>query len=113
MAGPVPRHLRDAHYPGARGLGHGRGYAYPHDDPRGVLTQQYPPDDATGRDYYRPTNHGAERAVAERLSRLRRIVRGTPGGEDVSGTASGSELPGTALAGNGPGAVEATEEERR
>ena len=113
VAGPVPRHLRDAHYPGARGLGHGRGYAYPHDDPRGVLTQQYPPDDATGRDYYRPTNHGAERAVAERLSRLRRIVRGTPGGEDVSGTASGSELPGTALAGNGPGAVEATEEERR
>src|SRR5205814_7620391 len=37
VAGPVPRHLRDAHYPGARGLGHGRGYAYPHDDPRGVL----------------------------------------------------------------------------
>jgi putative ATPase len=71
----VPRHLRDAHYPGARGLGHGRGYRYPHDDVRGVLAQQYPPDDLVGKDYYQPTNHGAERAVAERLPRLRRAVR--------------------------------------
>ncbi len=39
--GSVPRHLRDAHYQGARGLGHGSGYRYPHDDPRGVVTQQY------------------------------------------------------------------------
>ncbi|HEX5741176.1 MAG TPA: replication-associated recombination protein A, partial [Pilimelia sp.] len=37
--GPVPPHLRDAHYPGSRGLGHGRGYRYPHDDPRGVVRQ--------------------------------------------------------------------------
>jgi putative ATPase len=78
LAGPVPRHLRDAHYPGAKGLGHGTGYRYPHDDPRGVVTQQYPPDDAVGRDYYQPTGHGAERAVAERLPKLRRLVRGTP-----------------------------------
>jgi putative ATPase len=76
-AGPVPRHLRDAHYPGARGLGHGTGYRYPHDDTRGVVTQQYPPDDVVGRDYYLPTGHGAERAVADRLPRLRRVVRGT------------------------------------
>lgn len=75
-AGSVPRHLRDAHYPGSKGLGHGTGYRYPHDDPRGVATQQYPPDEVVGRDYYQPTGHGAERAVAERLPRLRRIVRG-------------------------------------
>jgi putative ATPase len=75
-AGPVPSHLRDAHYPGSRGLGHGIGYRYPHDDSRGVLTQQYPPDDVVGRDYYRPTPHGAERAVAERLPKLRRLIRG-------------------------------------
>ena len=81
-AGPVPRHLRDAHYPGSRGLGHGAGYGYPHDDPRGVLTQQYPPDDLVGVDYYQPTAHGAERAVADRLSRLRRIIRGTSEGEE-------------------------------
>ena len=76
-AGPIPRHLRDAHYPSSRGLGHGIGYRYPHDDPRGVVTQQYPPDDVVGRDYYLPTTHGAERAVAERLPKLRRLVRGT------------------------------------
>jgi putative ATPase len=80
-AGPVPRHLRDAHYPGAKGLGHGSGYRYPHDDPRGVVTQQYPPDDVVGRDYYLPTGHGAERAVADRLPRLRRLVRGTAADE--------------------------------
>jgi putative ATPase len=74
--GAVPAHLRDAHYPGARGLGHGRGYRYPHDDPRGVVTQQYIPDDLVGADYYQPTDHGAERAVRERVPRLRRIVRG-------------------------------------
>ena len=72
----MPRALRDAHYAGAKGLGHGTGYRYPHDDPRGVVTQQYPPDDLVTVDYYRPTEHGAERAVATRLPLLRRIVRG-------------------------------------
>jgi putative ATPase len=77
--GPVPKHLRDAHYTGSRGLGHGRGYRYPHDDPRGVVKQQYVPDDLVGVDYYQPSGHGAERAVEERLPRLRRIVRGLRG----------------------------------
>ncbi|MGN9768027.1 replication-associated recombination protein A [Micromonospora sp. SD12] len=76
--GPVPRGLRDAHYSGAKGLGHGTGYRYPHDDQRGVVTQQYAPDDLAGTDYYRPSQHGAERAVATRLPLLRRIVRGLP-----------------------------------
>jgi putative ATPase len=74
--GAVPAHLRDAHYPGSKGLGHGRGYRYPHDDPRGVVTQQYVPDDLVGADYYQPGPHGAERAVQERVPRLRRVVRG-------------------------------------
>src|SRR3712207_4808929 len=77
--GAVPAHLRDSHYPGSRGLGHGAGYRYPHDDHRGVVTQQYVPDDLIGTDYYQPTEHGAERAVGERLPRLRRIVRGLSG----------------------------------
>ena len=76
--GPVPRGLRDAHYSGARGLGHGAGYRYPHDDHRGVVTQQYAPDDLVGTDYYQPSGHGAERAVASRLPLIRRIVRGLP-----------------------------------
>jgi len=74
--GAVPSALRDAHYPGARGLGHGRGYRYPHDDPRGVVKQQYLPDDLADAEYYQPTDHGAERAIGERVPRLRRIVRG-------------------------------------
>jgi putative ATPase len=77
--GAVPTALRDSHYPGAKGLGHGSGYRYPHDDQAGVLAQQYAPDAALDREYYRPTRHGAERALAERVPRLREIVRGTPG----------------------------------
>jgi putative ATPase len=88
--GSVPRHLRDSHYPGSRGLGHGAGYRYPHDDPRGVATQQYPPDDLIGVDYYEPSEHGSERAVAARLPRLRRIVRGHAGEE---GPAANGDQP--------------------
>jgi putative ATPase len=79
--GAVPRALRDAHYPGARGLGHGDGYVYPHDDPRGVVPQRYAPDDVIGREYYRPSGHGAERALAERVAKLRTVVR-SDGGPD-------------------------------
>ncbi|MBP2337866.1 putative ATPase [Saccharothrix coeruleofusca] len=74
--GPVPAHLRDGHYAGAAKLGNAQGYRYPHDVPEGVLTQQYPPDELVGRDYYAPTGRGAERVIAERLPRLRRVVRG-------------------------------------
>lgn len=72
----IPAHLRDAHYPGSKQLGHGKGYVYAHDEPHGVAAQQYPPDDLVGRDYYRPTEFGAERDVAARLEKLRRIIRG-------------------------------------
>lgn len=74
--GAVPAHLRDGHYAGAAKLGNAQGYRYPHDVPEGVLTQQYAPDDLVGRDYYQPTGRGNERAVAERLPRLRRVIRG-------------------------------------
>ncbi|MGI8815126.1 MAG: replication-associated recombination protein A [Pseudonocardia sp.] len=74
--GAVPAHLRDGHYSGAARLGNAIGYRYPHDTPEGVLTQQYPPGELVGRDYYRPTGHGAERAVADRVQRLRRVIRG-------------------------------------
>ena len=75
-AGRVPKHLRDAHYPGAKRLGHGKGYAYPHDDPIGVVQQEYLPDPLRGAVYYEPTEHGNEREVSARLAKLRRIVRG-------------------------------------
>jgi putative ATPase len=72
----IPAHLRDAHYPGSKQLGHGQGYKYAHDAPHGVATQQYPPDDLVGRDYYQPTTNGAERDISTRLERLRKIIRG-------------------------------------
>ncbi|MFJ6278663.1 replication-associated recombination protein A [Arthrobacter subterraneus] len=71
----IPAHLRDAHYPGARQLGHGKGYVYSHDEPHGIASQQYVPDDLVGTDYYVPTDRGAERAVATRLEKLRAIIR--------------------------------------
>lgn len=78
-AGRVPMHLRDAHYPGAKRLGHGKGYAYPHDDPIGVVEQQYLPDTLRDRVYYSPTEHGWEREITQRLDKLRRITRGDAG----------------------------------
>jgi putative ATPase len=76
LGGPVPPDLRDAHYTGAKKLGHGRGYKYAHDQPHGVAQQQYLPDDLVGREYYVPTDRGAERGMAERLARLRSVLRG-------------------------------------
>ncbi len=73
--GAVPPALRDAHYAGAKKLGHGHDYRYAHDDPRGVVTQQYAPDDVDGRDYYEPGRHGHEAAVADRVARIRAILR--------------------------------------
>ncbi|GGM72503.1 ATPase [Longimycelium tulufanense] len=77
--GGVPPHLRDGHYTGASRLGHAQGYRYPHDIAEGVVAQQYAPDGLVGRDYYRPTPRGAERVLADRVPKLRRMTRGEPG----------------------------------
>ncbi|MCX7443825.1 replication-associated recombination protein A [Corynebacterium sp. P7003] len=75
-SGHVPPHLRDGHYAGARKLGNAVGYLYPHDDPRGILAQQYLPDPLTGATYYRPTGHGGEKRLGDVVGRLRGIIRG-------------------------------------
>ncbi|WP_028649078.1 replication-associated recombination protein A [Nocardiopsis sp. CNT312] len=75
-AGPVPAHLRDAHYKGAADLGHGEGYLYAHDFPGGVAPQRYAPAGLEGREYYRPTGHGAERRFGEVLRRIKEVLRG-------------------------------------
>ena len=72
----VPAHLRDGHYEGAKEFGHGVGYVYPHDDPSGWVDQQYLPDPSPGSperkgDYYEPTNHGTEQAIAERMNSVK------------------------------------------
>lgn len=74
--GRVPTHLRDAHYAGAKKLGHGKGYKYAHDSELGVVEQQYLPDELRGAQYYRPTEHGNERDVSARWEKLKRIIRG-------------------------------------
>ncbi|KMO80898.1 replication-associated recombination protein A [Mycolicibacterium obuense] len=74
-AGLVPPHLRDGHYAGAQKLGNAVGYKYAHDEPGGVASQQYPPDEVVGVDYYRPTTHGAEREISTRVEKLRAIIR--------------------------------------
>lgn len=75
--GTVPPGLRDAHYPGAKKLGHGHDYQYAHNDPRGIVSQQYAPDEVQGQTYYTPTALGNEAVLKERLERIRAILRGT------------------------------------
>jgi putative ATPase len=67
VGGEVPVHLRDAHYRSAASLGHGVGYEYPHDDPRGWVDQDYRPPAAAGRTYYDPSAHGYEQEIAARM----------------------------------------------
>jgi putative ATPase len=74
--GPVPPHLRDAHYSSATKLGHGEAYRYSHDHPFGIAEQQYAPDVVADAEYYQPTTLGAEAAVKERWERIRRLIRG-------------------------------------
>jgi putative ATPase len=78
LAGPVPKHLRDTSYRGAARLGHGKGYEYPHNDPAGIVRQQYAPDELVGKRYYQPSSHGNEARVAERSERIRAVLDGTP-----------------------------------
>jgi len=63
--GEVPPHLRDSHYKGAEGLGHGAGYLYPHSSPDGYADQQYLPDEIAGHVFYEPSRHGHEADLGE------------------------------------------------
>jgi len=69
---PVPRHLQDSHYAGAKRLGHGKGYEYAHDAPGGVAAQDYL---GVEREYYRPTDRGFEQQLGERLEAIRQRLR--------------------------------------
>jgi putative ATPase len=68
---PVPVHLRDSHYSGARELGHGAEYQYSHDAEGGVAAQDYL---GVERTYYEPTDRGFERELRERLARIREVL---------------------------------------
>jgi putative ATPase len=67
---PVPEHLRDAHYAGAKKLGHGVGYKYAHDFPEHFVPQDYLGVD---KRYYEPTEQGVEKKIKERVEKWRAL----------------------------------------
>jgi putative ATPase len=73
---PVPRHLQDAHYAGAKRLGHGAGYEYAHNADGGVAAQDYL---GIEREYYRPVDRGFEKELASRLAAIRARLRESKG----------------------------------
>ncbi|HSU57612.1 MAG TPA: replication-associated recombination protein A, partial [Candidatus Dormibacteraeota bacterium] len=74
----VPEHLRDAHYQGAKRLGHGEGYKYAHDFPEHFVAQDYL---GAQREYYQPSDQGVEKKIAERLAKWRAAARQKPEGQ--------------------------------
>lgn len=74
----VPVHLRDSHYAGANRLGRGQGYQYAHDAPDAIAAQDYL---GIERDYYRPTDRGFERELAQRLEQIRARLHQAKGDE--------------------------------
>lgn len=91
-AEPIPEHLRDAHYAGAKALGHGRTYRYPHDAPEGIVAQQYAPDSLVDRRYYLPTQHGAEARWTEVRQRLAQALGSVTAQEDTGGQSHRKEV---------------------
>lgn len=71
---PVPVHLRDRHYQGAKQLGHGDGYQYAHDHDDGIVAQEYL---GIEREYYRPVARGYEQELSDRLRDIRQRLRGS------------------------------------
>ena len=74
-AKPPPDYLRDAHYPGAKKLGRGVGYSYPHDEPGGVSDQRLMPEGMEERRFYEPTDRGFEAELRRRLEEIRAQLR--------------------------------------
>ena len=73
----VPAHLRDAHYAGAKDLGHGQEYRYPHDDPNGWVDQQYLPAELGEVHFYVASAHGREPNASSWVDRVRSDGRPT------------------------------------
>jgi len=85
----VPAHLRDSSYKGAKRLGHGRGYKYPHDYPHAHVPQNYLPEGLQDRIFYKPTGRGQEKEIAKRL----KFWRNERGGKNAEENCSEKEGP--------------------
>ena len=72
----APPYLQDAHYPGARKLGRGEGYRYPHEEPGAVTDQPLTPESIRGERFYEPTERGFEAELRKRLEGLRALLGG-------------------------------------
>ncbi len=72
---PIPPHLQDAHYKGAKKLGRGTGYKYAHDYKNNYVTQQYLPEELEGREFYRPSDNGYEANIKEHMQRIRKEAK--------------------------------------
>ncbi|MEV6316852.1 replication-associated recombination protein A [Streptomyces sp. NPDC051776] len=106
VAGPVPPHLRDGHYKGAKKLGHAQGYVYPHDVPGAIAAQQYAPDALHGKRYYEPTRYGAEARYADVVDRVRARLRGEAPPRQADGPpAAGAKGSGSKSAAQGDGSA--------
>ncbi len=69
---PVPQFLKDSHYKGARKMGHGAGYQYPHEFPEAITGQAYLPEPLS---FYEPTEYGHEKAIKERMLRIQALKK--------------------------------------
>lgn len=69
VIGHVPLHLKSSNYSGAKELGHGKGYKYPHDYKENYVSQQYLPDEIVTKKYYQPTQNGNEKNIYEKLQK--------------------------------------------
>jgi len=87
----VPKHLRDANYPGARQFGHGEGYQYPHDFPGYFVPQDYLPGGTKSKTYYEPSDQGYEKRLRDRMREWERIRQETERG--VPENTGGGETP--------------------
>ncbi|MDE6664130.1 MAG: replication-associated recombination protein A [Lachnospiraceae bacterium] len=68
---PIPTHLQDAHYKGAKNLGRGVGYKYAHDYPNNYVEQQYLPYELNGKEFYKPSGNGYEAKIREHMKRIK------------------------------------------
>lgn len=68
----IPSHLQDAHYQGAKNLGHGTGYKYAHEYKNNYVKQQYLPYELNGKEFYHPSGNGYELKIKEHLRRIRK-----------------------------------------
>ncbi len=102
VTGEVPAHLRDAHYRSAGAIGHGVGYEYPHDDPRGWVPQRYLPDGTRDAVYYEPSRHGFEQEISTRMERLAQRPESDGNGATAAGRAEPAADAGADAGGDRP-----------